>query len=257
MKQFVADVLENPVVAKDYRELFVRWPGDVRVPFPGQFLSVRVNTSSVPFLRRPFAVASFDKPLRVASIIYRVRGQGTEMLARAQPGEKLDFLGPRGFYFRTGVHRRPLLVGGGIGTGPIVYAANTLAEKGYEPLLVLGYRNSIYFPKLRLNPAVRFQLCTDDGSQGFRGTVVDYLSTLSAQATLDGFVWACGPQPMLKAIHHWAHPRGLPCFVSLEQIIACGVGACMGCTVETVDERKFVRVCTEGPVFASEAVKWT
>jgi dihydroorotate dehydrogenase electron transfer subunit len=257
MKQFVADVLENSVVAKDYREVFVRWPDEVRVPFPGQFLSLRVNRSTVPFLRRPFAVASFDKPLRVASIIYHVRGPGTEILSRVQPGEKLDFLGPRGFYFRTGVQNRPFLVGGGTGTGPIVYAANSLAERGYKPLLVLGHRNSASYPQLRLNPEVRLQKCTDDGSQGFQGTVVDYLSTLSTEAIRDGFVWACGPQAMLKALHNWAHPRGLPCFVSLEQIIACGVGACMGCTVETVDERKFVRVCTEGPVFDSEAIKWT
>jgi dihydroorotate dehydrogenase electron transfer subunit len=257
MKQFVAEVLENPVVAKDYRELFLTWPDDVRIPAPGQILSVRVNGSSVPFLRRPFAIASFDKHRRIASIVYHVRGPGTEILAAVIPGGKLDILGPRGFYFRTGSQTKPLLVGGGVGTGPIVYAANTLAEKGYHPQLILGYRNKALYPLLRLHPAVSVHLCTDDGSQGFHGTVVHYLSTLDSPQTDDAFVWACGPQGMLKAVHQWSQTQSVPCFVSLEEIMACGVGACMGCTVEVNDGRGTVRVCTEGPVLPSEVVVWT
>ncbi|MEI8092625.1 MAG: dihydroorotate dehydrogenase electron transfer subunit [Spirochaetales bacterium] len=257
MKQFLARVLENPVIAKDYRELFLSWPSEVRVPAPGQILSVRVNAATVPFLRRPFAVASFDRRERVASIIYHVRGPGTEILAGVQAGQQLDILGPRGFFFRDPPRPEAVLVGGGVGTGPIVYAANSLAEKGFSPLLVVGYRGQELAPRLRLNPAVTLQLCTDDGSAGFSGTVVEFLKTLSSGLTDKAFVWACGPQPMLKAVHLWTRSREVPCWVSLEEIMACGVGACMGCTVETTDERRVVRVCTEGPVLASEAVKWT
>ncbi len=257
MKQFRSQILENPVVAKDYREMFLRWPEGVRVPAPGQILSVRVNSSTVPFLRRPFAIASFDKETRIASIIYHVRGPGTALMAALIPGDEVDILGPRGFYFRTGTQRKPLLVGGGVGTGPIVYAANLLASKGYQPVLVLGYRNRELVPTLRLDPAVRLLVCTDDGTTGLHGTVIDGLDSLGEADREDGFVWACGPQPMLRAVHFWAAPKNLPCQVSLEEIMACGVGACMGCTVETTDERQVVRVCTEGPVLPSEVVKWT
>jgi len=257
MKQFDAEILENRELAEDYFEMFLSWPEDVRVPFPGQIVSLNVDRAITPFLRRPFALASFQREQRIASIIYHVRGPATERMAQKRPGEVIDTLGPRGFYFQVGKERNPLLVGGGIGTGPIVFAANWLAAKGYEPRLILGYRSASLFPKLDLNPLVRLNVCTDDGTLGFHGTTVAFLESLTPADRDDAFVWACGPNPMLKAVHLWAHPQGIPCKVSLEEVMACGVGACVGCTVEVNDDRKVVRVCTEGPVFASEVIAWT
>ena len=100
-------------------------------------------------------------------------------------------------------------------------------------------------------------MCTDDGTLVFLGTTVEFLATLTAADRHDAFVWACGPNPMLHAVHTWAFPLNIPCQVSLEEVMACGVGACMGCTVKTTDKRKMVRVCTEGPVFPSEVIRWT
>lgn len=257
MKQFDAEILENRELAEDYFEMFLRWPEDVRVPFPGQIVSLNVSRGLAPFLRRPFALASFQRDKRIASLIYHVRGPATEIMAQMKPGEVVDTLGPRGFYFQLGKELRPILVGGGIGTGPMVFAANWLAEKGYEPRLVLGYRSAILFPKLDLSPLVQLSVCTDDGTMGFRGTAVSFLDRLSVADRTDAFVWACGPNAMLKAVHYWAAPQRIPCKVSLEEVMACGVGACVGCTVATTDERKMVRVCTEGPVFPSEVVAWT
>ena len=237
--------------------MFLSWPEDVRVPFPGQVVSFHVDRAMTPFLRRPFALASFRRDTRVASVIYHVRGPATERMAAKRPGEVIDTLGPRGFYFQLGRERNPLLVGGGIGTGPMVFAANSLAAKGFTPRLVLGYRHRDLLPALELSPLVRLTVCTDDGSQGFHGTTVGFLDTLSPVDLDDAFVWACGPNPMLKALHLWCQPRGISCKVSLEEVMACGVGACVGCTVETTDERKMVRVCTEGPVFPSEVIRWT
>jgi len=257
MKQFDAEILENRELAQDYFELFFSWPDGVRVPFPGQVVSFNVDKAISPFLRRPFALASFQRETRVASVIYHVRGPATQRMAAKKPGEFIDSLGPRGFYFQVGKERRPLLVGGGIGTGPMVFAANWLAAKGYEPRLVLGYRSKSFFPKLDLGLLVRLTVCTDDGTLGFKGTTVDFLKSLSAPEREDAFVWACGPQAMLRAVHFWASPLAIPCKVSLEEVMACGVGACVGCTVETTDERKMVRVCTEGPVFSSGVIRWT
>lgn len=257
MKQFDAEILENRELAEDYFELVFTWPEDVRVPFPGQIVSFNVDRAITPFLRRPFALASFRRDTRVASVIYHVRGPATERMVLKRPGDVIDTLGPRGFYFQIGKERNPLLVGGGIGTGPVVFAANWLALKGYEPQLILGYRHEGLVPKLELAPLVRQTICTDDGTVGFHGTTVDFLKTLPSSDLDDAFVWACGPNVMLKAVHQWAHPLGIPCKVSLEEVMACGVGACVGCTVETTDERKMVRVCTEGPVFPSEVIRWT
>lgn len=257
MKQFDAEILENRELAEGYFEMFLAWPGDVRVPFPGQVVTFNVDRSITPFLRRPFALASFQRDPRVASVIYQVRGLATERMALKRPGQVIDTLGPRGFYFQLGVRRNPILVGGGVGTGPMVFAANWLADKGFLPRLVLGYRHRELVPQLKLSPLVRLSVCTEDGSHGFQGTTLDFLNTLLPADLDDGFVWACGPNAMLKALHYWSAAQGLPCKVSLEEIMACGVGACVGCTVETLDDRKVVRVCTEGPVFSSEVIRWT
>jgi len=257
MKQFDAEILENRELAEDYFEMVLSWPEDVRVPFPGQIVSFNVDRAITPFLRRPFALASFQREKRIASVIYHVRGPATEKMAQMRPGEVIDTLGPRGFYFQVGRERRPLLVGGGVGTGPMAFAANWLASKGYEPRLILGYRHKALFPKLELAPLVQLTVCTDDGTLGFHGTTVDFLRSLPETDRDDAFVWACGPNVMLKAVHQWAQPLGIPCKVSLEEVMACGVGACVGCTVATTDERKVVRVCTEGPVFSSEVIAWT
>ena len=257
MTQFDAEILENRELAEDYFEMFLSWPENVRVPFPGQVVSFNVERYITPFLRRPFALASFQRETRVASVIYQVRGPATVHMAAKRIGEVIDTLGPRGFYFQLGRQRNPVLVGGGVGTGPMVFAANWLSAKGFSPRLVLGYRHRDLVPRLELSPLVRLSVCTDDGSRGFAGTTVGYLEQLPSGEFDDAFVWACGPNPMLKAVHYWSRSRGLPCKVSLEEIMACGVGACMGCTVETTDERKMVRVCTEGPVFDSETVRWT
>jgi len=257
MKQFDAKILENRELAEDYFEMFLSWPQAVRTPFPGQVVSFWVERTVTPFLRRPFALASFQPDTRVASVIYHVRGPGTHRMAAKRPGEVIDTLGPRGFYFQPGKGRNPILVGGGVGTGPMVFAANWLASKGFRPHLVLGYRSRTLVPRLTLSTTVRLSVCTDDGSEGFHGTTVAFLDRLGPGEVDDAFVWACGPNPMLRAVHFWAHPRGIPCQVSLEEIMACGVGACVGCTVETTDGRGMVRVCTEGPVFPSEVIRWT
>ena len=258
MTQFDARVMENREVAQDYFEIFLEWPAPVRAPLPGQLVTFNVEKGFHPFLRRPFAFASYDKAERLVSVIYHRRGPATQLISSLRSGDTLDVIGPRGFAFQPPRDAdQPLLVGGGIGTGPVVFAANWLASKGLHPRLILGFRHQGLFPTLSLRPEVDLQVCTDDGSLGFHGNVVSFLSTLQASEKDSAFVGACGPYPMLKAVHEWSQTEGLPCQVSVEEIMACGVGACLGCVVETVDERQMVRVCTEGPVFDSKVLKWT
>ena len=255
MKQFDAVILENRALAEDCCEMFLRWPEGVRVPFPGQIATFRIGRS-VPYLRRPFALASYRAEGRVASVIYQIQGEATEALAALRVGDVVDVLGPRGFYFQAGTAGRPLLVGAGGGVGALVFAAHSLAAKGLEPRLVLGFEHGSQVPRLDLPPRVMFTPCTEDGSLGFSGTPAGYLAALASDGWHDTFVWAAGPRELLKAAHEWCAARAVPCKVAVEQVIACGVGACQGCTVPTA-AGGMVRVCTEGPVFPSEALAWT
>lgn len=257
MTLFEAPVLENRELAEGYYELTLAWPAAVRAPRPGQIVSLRVESSSVLFLRRPFALAGFDRGSGRASLIYHVRGPATRRMALWRAGDHVDTLGPRGFFFQAPASGRPLLVGGGVGTGPLLFAARWLAARGRRPLLLLGYRSAKVAPSVDAGPGVETVVCTEDGTRGETGTVLDWLTSRPA-GTWDGhFVWACGPNPMLRALHFWSQGLGLPCQVSLEEVMACGVGACLGCTVETTDGRGTVRLCTEGPVLPSEVIRWT
>ncbi|OHD13553.1 MAG: hypothetical protein A2Z96_05460 [Spirochaetes bacterium GWB1_48_6] len=255
MKQFPATLLRLEKIALDYYEARFTWPRDLRVPLPGQILSLRIEDSTAPLLRRPFALSSFDKEKLEAGIIFQKRGHGTELLAAHKPGEILDVLGPRGFGFtppKPG--SRPILVAGGVGTGPLVFLANYLAAKGFKPLIVLGFRNHSFVPELEFTAEVEVVYTTDDGSFGYRGNPLMYLRDNPPLG--DAAYYACGPHVLLEATHVLALETNSPCQVSLEEVMACMVGACMGCTCETNDHRKIVRVCTEGPVFDSRVVKW-
>lgn len=255
MKQFAATLLRLEKIAQDYYEARFTWPRDLRAPLPGQILSIRVEDSTAPLLRRPFALSSFDKERLEAGIIFQKRGPGTELLSLHKAGDSLDVLGPRGFGFTAPEEgRRPVIVGGGIGTGPLVFLANELERKGHKPLLVLGFRTHGMVPQLSLNPGVELVMATDDGSFGYHGNPLMYLRDQGAGGK--PAYYGCGPHGLLEGLHVLALEQECPCQVSLEEVMACIVGACAGCVCETTDHRKMVRVCTEGPVFDAKVVKW-
>lgn len=257
MKQFTVPLIENRELAPDYHELAFSWPAGVRLPLPGQFLTLQVDSRPSPFLRRPYALSGYDPDTHLAKILVQSRGPASRLLTELPAGHFVDILGPRGFPFQV-PHPlpggRPLLVAGGIGTGPLLFAAQYLVARGHRPLLVLGFRHRALAPRISALPGVDLAWCSDDGSLGVKGTVVTVLDSLDP---LDFWgVWTCGPQAMLRSVWDWARPRNLATQVLIEEVMACGVGACMGCTVATTDERQVVRVCTEGPVFPAEVLQW-
>jgi|GEM_PF-1197380 len=257
MKQFVSEVLENRELIENYFEISFFWPADCRIPLPGQIVTINVTSSSSPYLRRPFALSSFHRDTRTAKILYQVRGPATQILSRKRRGDTLDCLGPRGFAFTVEKDRRPFVVGGGFGVGPLVYAAQYLVEKGHRPLLVLGFASKNLCPRLELLPSVTTQICTADGTQGFHGTPVHYLESLKEQKQREGFVWTFDTRTKMKETHLWAQKMGLPCQVCWDEVLACTVGACQGCTVASTNGGTMLRTCTEGPVFRSERLVWT
>ncbi len=260
MKQFRARVRSNRNIAKDYYEMVFDWPESAESPLPGQFISVKSFGTADLILRRPFAISAFETADGFAAIIYQKRGKATSMLAATDPGELVDLVGPLGNSFPLTQELTSLLVGGGVGLGPIVFLGSRLASLRLRPTVVLGFRDASCVPTdyvgaLRFEPVV----CTDDGSVGFHGTTVDWLRAHAAEGR-DPFartsVYACGPNAMMSVCSDFCERLGLPCWVSMEQIMGCGVGACVGCAIPVNGSERFARVCTEGPVFESRAIQW-
>jgi dihydroorotate dehydrogenase electron transfer subunit len=254
MKQFRGIVTGNAPIGSDFFELTFTWDHSAGIPVPGQFFTLRISDDTVPLLRRPFAVSAFDRT-RGAAMIFQKRGRGTAVLAAKSAGEPLDILGPLGRPFPLPDRGKALLVAGGIGIGPIAYLADAIAERETPFRFIIGCRSAAFLPApLRLSgPAA--VICTDDGSMGFKGTTGDYLGSIESSIDRDTILYACGPRPMLKACHDLALRRKCDCFVSIEQVMACGVGACMGCAVKAAGGG-YRRACTEGPVFASRELAW-
>lgn len=219
----------------------------------GQFLHVKCGAEHL--LRRPISVclAQADEPVDLVRIVFEVRGEGTAWLSRRKAGDRLSVLAPLGNGFECGEKDRLLLVGGGIGVPPLLGVAAQLGEKA---IAVLGFRNKdavILEEDFQAAGAKTF-IATDDGSYGHHGLVTD----LCRDQDFD-CVMACGPAPMLKAVTALAEQRGVPCYVSLEERMACGIGACLGCAVALNKEdgtQYFGHVCKDGPVFESHRVAW-
>lgn len=247
---FDAEVLRNEEIAEGFYLLEFSMPENLE-PLPGQFLNIKCTDTCVPLLRRPFAFSAFDGEKHSASIIYQKRGTGTTYLTQKEPGSQIDIIGPLGNTFNlTPAEKNPVLVAGGIGLGPVIFYHDYLKKQGYSPRFTAGFRSKNLVPQGLPEDC---KICTDDGSQGFRGNTVQYIEN---QNWTDAEIFCCGPDPMLKACHGAGQTFNQPCFVSMEQIMACGVGACMGCVIKTTDEKGYARVCKEGPVFPSTLIDW-
>lgn len=224
--------------------------GDVK---PGQFLHIACGGRP---LRRPISICGFDADSRTIRIVFEVRGEGTRWLSEREPGETLDVLGPLGNGFDEGkLGPAPLLVGGGIGVPPLLACAQARVGSAHA---VLGFRsrgNVILLDDFK-RLCADVVLTTDDGTAGERGFVTD---AVVGKLSGGGFtsVLACGPVPMLAGVARAARQNGVECFVSLEERMGCGVGACLVCACRTRDEsgtEGYAHVCKHGPVFNAREV---
>lgn len=212
---------------------------------PGQFAHIYVPGKT---LRRPISICEIGSD--TLRFVFQAKGEGTQILAANRPGETWDILAPLGNGFTLGdTDRAVCFVGGGIGVPPLLEAARPFGERA---TVVTGFRtrDAVILQEDFKRNGNRTVLCTDDGSAGFHGLVTDCLP-LHCEA-----IFACGPTPMLKTVARAAAVRGIPCQLSLEERMACGVGACLGCAVRLKDGDgwRFGHVCKDGPVFDSQAV---
>ena len=255
-----AEVVENKPVAQDLRLMRLSAPSIAGSCRPAQFVEVRTDEGTSPLLRRPFSVLRADRNEGWIEILYDVVGEGTRRLESMARGGHLDLLGPLGVPFSPPESERLLLVAGGVGLVPLAFLAWEEQARLSTMVLLLGAATRERMPELKplLPSELERRLATDDGSLGHHGFVTDLISphVIPDRTT----VFTCGPHPMMARVAAIAADLDLPCYASLENHMACGFGACMGCVVESREaEREDVRyrrVCTEGPVFDAHAIRW-
>ncbi len=225
--------------------------GPLDNPLPGQFVQVDVDTPGV-LLRRPISVHRFDAATGMLSLLVRNAGRGTETLCEARVGDSFSLMGPLGNGFDLEGITRPLLVGGGVGVAPMAALAEAFLQAGITPHLLQGARSAADVLRAELFSGYGpFDVATDDGSEGFHGLVGDH--PLLQKGDFD-MVYVCGPLPMMQATARVARSRGIQCQVSLENKMACGLGACLCCVEKTTYGN--MCACTAGPVFNTETLLW-
>lgn len=254
-KYFKGLIKENYCISKNYYLLTIKPLVPVINPKPGQFYMVGIGDTYDPLLKRPF---SFFKKIRdTLQFLYTVRGKGTLKMKNLKRGEVIDIVGPLGNGYPLPEKKSlPVFVAGGTGIASVFSMFQRLSNKA---CLLYGAkcRDDIIDLKNTKSTKDRLILCTDDGSFGRSGTVVDNMGKfLSEKLSLKDtpVIYACGPKPMLKAVAKIAIEKDLRGYVSLEENMACGFGVCLGCAVKTIHGYK--RVCKEGPVFPIEEIVW-
>lgn len=242
MKRQTLTIKEITVLAKDIYKMILA--GDCTcISAPGQFINIKIDGF---YLRRPISIACYDE--ESLTIIFKVVGEGTKVLAAMEAGQELDVLMSLGNGFDVSkAGSKPLLIGGGIGVPPIYGLCKEMVAAGMKPQVVMGFNTAADlilvddFKALGIEPVIT----TADGSVGTKGFVTDAMKDMDFD-----YVLTCGPEPMLKAIYNVA-PDGQ---FSFEARMACGFGACMGCTCET--KYGYKRICKDGPILYKEEIKW-
>lgn len=249
-----AVILEQREISENIYSLWLHADDIVREARPGQFVSVYCQDES-RLLPRPISICELDKESGRLRLVYRAAGAGTQEFSGYGAGDTLELVGPlgNGFPLDKG-YEKPLLVGGGIGVPPMVELAKWLPG---EKTVVSGYRNSDLFLKEELSRNAVLYVSTEDGSAGTKGNVLDAIRENHLETDA---IFACGPSPMLRALKAYAAEQGIDCYLSLEERMACGIGACLACvcTSKDIDAHTNVknkRICKDGPVFAAEEIE--
>lgn len=247
-------IIERRQLGEQYFRLLLKHGGQMQPVAPGQFVEVLVEDEPRVMLRRPISVHDADAEAGTLSLLVQIVGNGTRCLATLAEGDSLNLVYPLGHGFTTAIPAgsKALLVGGGAGIAPLLHLAKTLHAGGVHCTVLLGGRTASLIPvQDDFRPYGDLLLATDDGSLGHHGIV----TTHPAFTDTYDIIYTCGPTPMMKAVARSAAERGLRCEVSLENMMACGVGACLCCVTDTDQGHRCV--CKDGPVFdISTMSKW-
>lgn len=252
-KKETALILEQAEIAEGIYSMWLRTEWIAKEAAPGQFISVYCREGS-RLLPRPISICEVDREKNAVRIVYRVVGEGTREFSRMTAGMGLSVIGPlgNGFPLEAAKGKRVFLIGGGIGIPPILELAKQLEG---EKQVIAGYRSELFLTD-ELEKYGKLYLATEDGSAGTKGTVLDAVRENGLEADV---LFACGPTPMLRALKEYAKEQGIEAWISLEEKMACGIGACLACVCKTKEKDSHSnvnnqRICKDGPVFLAEEV---
>ena len=257
----MAELVKKEQLKPDIFKFSVKAPSIVKEAKPGNFIEIRVTDQLDPFLRRPISIYNLDRENGILEFIFQVKGKGTELLAKREEGKTIDIVGPIGYgTFKYEDYEKIAIIGGGIGVFPLYELAKCAKADHKKVTTYLGFRSKDFvvledeFAKVS-NELV---LTTDDGSYAEKGFAINYLEKDIEAGKIDA-IYACGPLPMLKAVQKLAIEKEIPCQISLEEKMACGLGVCLGCAVKTAkspkDAPEYWHVCKAGPVFNAKDVE--
>lgn len=256
MKNERMSVISQQEIAKSIFELTLRGELVSEMKQPGQFVHIKVSDSFEPLLRRPISICSINFKKKEFTMIYRAEGKGTTLLSEKKIGEQIDVLGPlgKGFPVEEAINgETALLVGGGIGVPPLYELSKRLTSNGVKVIHVLGFqsKDAVFYEEEFTKLGMTY-VATVDGTHGTKGFVTDVIEENNLQFDI---VYSCGPTAMLKALESKYSNKKL--FLSLEERMGCGIGACFACVCKTNDERpgfNYKKVCSDGPVFRAGEV---
>lgn len=252
-----AVVLSQERIAEDIYSMWIKTDA-AQDAEPGQFISMYTNDGS-KLLPRPISICEINKPGGSLRVVYRVTGKntGTEQFSQMKAGDIIPVIGPlgNGFPYEKAEGKRVFLMGGGIGVPPILELAKQMECEKKQ--IIVGYRNAETFLKEEFEQNGEVYISTEDGSVGTKGNVMDAIRENGLNADM---IYACGPTPMLRAIKEYAEANQIECYISLEERMACGIGACLACVCQTKEKDHHSnvnnkRICKDGPVFLSTEVE--
>ncbi len=256
MKKYILDLTVRENVSVGKQMVLLRLTADEQLPemLPGQFVEVRVDQTPSVMLRRPISIHYYNKENNELGLLVQLVGDGTRWMATLKAGDTVNLVLPlgNGFTLPVDMTVRPLLIGGGVGVAPLLYLGMKLKEMGIEPTFLLGSRTENELTQIaEFEKVGRVFITTENGAVGEQGYVTQHSVLVKEQFDQ---VYTCGPKPMMVAVARWAKATGVPCEVSLENKMACGVGACLCCVEDTKEGN--VCVCKEGPVFSIDKLSW-
>ena len=257
-KKVNAVIHSQEKLAEGIYSMWLDAPEMAKAAVPGQFIAVYTNDQS-KLLPRPISICEIDKENGRLRVVYRVTGPktGTEEFSKLKAGDIIPVIGPlgNGFPYEKAEGKKVFLMGGGIGVPPILELAKQMDCEKKQ--IVVGYRNAQTFLKEEFEQNGELYISTEDGSVGTKGNVMDAIRENALEADM---IYACGPTPMLRAIKQYAEENGIECYISLEERMACGIGACLACVCKSKEKDAHSnvnnkRICKDGPVFLSTEVE--
>ncbi len=246
-----AIILKNVSIVDNIFDMKIKAPAVAENASAGQFIEIYTG-NGVNILPRPISICEIDKKEGNLRLVYQVVGKGTGIFSQKKEGSILRIIGPLGNGYNIKNADKSIFVGGGIGVPPLLETVKNV--KG-QKVVVLGFKNGTILKDDFEKAGAKVLIATDDGSVGFKGNVIELMK---AENVTGDVIYSCGPKIMLKFLSKYAEEKGIECFVSMEERMACGIGACVGCAVKIKNGDSYInkKVCKDGPVFNSEEVLW-